>query len=57
MITSGQIASTENYAFDIEDLSLFYLSKFYIQSKMKGGEQLLHNVYLRRSVVTLKYDH
>ena len=41
MITSEQIASTEKYALDIEDLSLFYLDKLFIQSKMKWGEHFL----------------
>jgi hypothetical protein len=41
MITSGQIASTEKYAFDIEELSLFYLNKFFNRSKMKWGEPFL----------------
>jgi len=41
MITGRQIASTEKYALDIEDLSLFYLNKFFIQSKKKWGEHFL----------------
>jgi len=41
MITSGQIASTEKYAFDIEILSVFCLNNFFIQSEMKGGGYFL----------------
>jgi len=52
IITSGQIASTEKYALDIENLSLFYFYKFIIQSKMKGGEQFLCN-YTYDAVWTL----
>ena len=38
MITSGPFASTEKYAYDIEDQSLFSKDKFLIQAEMEGGE-------------------
>ena len=41
IITSVKIASTEKYAIDIEDLSVFCLNNFFIQSEMKGGGHLL----------------
>ena len=43
-------SSTEKYAFDIVDLSLFCLNYFFIQSEMEGGEQslryVMHSVHL-----------
>ena len=52
IITSGQIASTEKYAFDIGDLSVFCLRHCFILSKMNWGAPSLRNVYLRCSMNT-----
>ena len=51
-ITSVQIASTEKYALDIEDLSLFYQDKLLIQAELEGGEYFSCNLSLRCSMDT-----